>query len=234
MLHEGNRVRNESRAVEHDLRTRLADANFHERVRSTTPPGIRLRTPEEMGHTLRVILGEHEEGKDLHVFGYGSLMWNPGLEHSHSAPAKVFGWHRRFCIRSLIGRGAPATPGLMLALDRGGSCSGMVFRIEALKVPDELELLWRREMTWGSYNARWVTAWRGTESVRALTFVVDRGQERYLKPLPPKETARLIDTGCGHLGTCRAYFDATMAKLRELGIKDGGMEELDALLAGSR
>jgi glutathione-specific gamma-glutamylcyclotransferase len=233
MLHERNLVTNETRAVEHDLRTRLADANFHERARSTAPPGIRLRTPEEMDHTLRAILEEHEAGKDLHVFGYGSLMWNPGLEHTHLARAKVFGWHRRFCIRSLIGRGAPDTPGLMLALDRGGSCSGMVFRIEALKVWGELEILWRREMTWGSYHARWVTARLGTESVRAVTFVVDRRQERYLKPLPPQETARLIETGCGQLGTCRAYFDATMTKLRELGIKDGGMEQLDALLAGS-
>jgi cation transport protein ChaC len=122
----------------------------------------------------------------------------------------------------------------MLALDRGGSCAGMLFRIPAAKVEHELRLLWRREMTWGSYEARWVRAWAGSDGLPAVTFVVDRRQERYLGRLPPTDTARLIATGCGQLGTCRAYFDATVRKLRELGIRDATMEELDALLAQSQ
>lgn len=225
---------NETQALAPDLRSRLADAGFDSRVRADPPAGIRLRTPEQMESTLQAILRRHEAGQDLHVFGYGSLMWNPGIEHVEAAQARVFGWHRRFCIRSLVGRGAPETPGLMLALDRGGSCAGMVFRIPAAKVDSELRLLWRREMTWGSYEARWVRAWAGSGARAAVTFVVDRRQERYLKGLPPVDTARLIASGCGQLGTCRAYFEATVRKLRELGIRDATMEELDALLAQSR
>jgi cation transport protein ChaC len=224
---------NATGAAAPDLRSRLAGADFHERVRATAPAGIRLRTPEEMERTLQAILRDHDSSQDLHVFGYGSLMWNPGLEHAGAARARVFGWHRRFCIRSVVGRGAPETPGLMLALDRGGSCTGVVFRIPAAKVRAELALLWRREMTWGSYQARWVNASAGSAQVRAVTFVVDRGQERYLQYLPPQDTARLIATGCGQLGTCRAYFDATVGKLRELGIRDRTMEALDALLAAA-
>ncbi|HEX2543701.1 MAG TPA: gamma-glutamylcyclotransferase [Ramlibacter sp.] len=213
-----------------DLRRRLQAPDFDAQVRRHPPPGVTLRTREELEHSFEEILAGLLPGEDLHVFGYGSLMWNPGLEHIGSARAALFGWHRRFCIHSLVGRGAPEAPGLMLALDRGGSCSGMVFRIQASKVRAELAILWRREMTWGSYQARWVSARIGSTPVRAVTFVVDRSQPRYLQQLGLPETARLIATGCGQLGTCRAYFDATLGQLRALGIADGYMERLDAAL----
>jgi glutathione-specific gamma-glutamylcyclotransferase len=213
-----------------ELRERLADKNFLARMRGTAPAGVKVRTQAELDGILQETLWQHEPDSDIHVFGYGSLMWNPGVEHVASFRARIHGLHRCFCLRSLIGRGTPETPGLMLALDRGGSCNGMLLRIEARKVRDELALLWRREMSWGSYQARWVTAWADSAPIRAVTFVVDRGHERYVKGLPLQEAARLIDTGCGGLGTCRSYFDATVHKLRELGIQDKKMEQLQALL----
>lgn len=217
-------------AAAQDLRNRLADTNFLALARDWAPAGVQVRTQLEMESTLQEILLQREPGADIHVFGYGSLMWNPGVEHAASFKAKVHGWHRRFCLRCVIGRGTPETPGLMLAMDRGGSCTGMLFQIPANKVLEEMTLLWRREMSWGSYQARWVTAWAGAVPIRAVTFVVDRRHERYVEGLHPEQAARLIDTGYGRLGTCRAYFDATMLRLRELGIRDRGMEQLDARL----
>jgi cation transport protein ChaC len=215
-----------------DLRRRLADKDFLA-LAHMAPPGVALRTQQEMEGTLYDILAQRDADEDLHVFGYGSLMWNPGVVHSALFRAKVHGWHRRFCLRCVIGRGAPDTPGLMLALDRGGSCNGMLIRIPAGAVVDEMSLLWRREMSWGSYQARWVTAWVDGAPVRAVTFVVDRQHPRYLGDLPLHDAARLIDTGHGRLGTCRAYFDATMQRLRELGIEDRGMALLALYLANS-
>src|ERR1700733_10586324 len=210
----------ELQAAELGLRERLSDHEFLANARASAPVGVRMRTQEEYDETLARTLRRHPDGEPMHVFGYGSLMWNPALEHEGVFKARIYGWHRRFCIRNMIGRGAPECPGLILALDKGGSCNGMLLRIPGPKVHDELAVLWRREMTWGTYDARWVTAWVDSVAVPALTFVVDRRHERYAADLTPQEAALLINSGRGALGTCRAYFDATLHKLRELGIRD--------------
>jgi cation transport protein ChaC len=114
----------------------------------------------------------------------------------------------------------------MLALDRGGACRGMVFRIAAADVRHELGLLWRREMLTGAYEARWITAQVSERPVRALTFVANRRHARYAGSLSGEETARFIATGKGRLGTCSAYFEATIAALEGLQIKDAGIERL--------
>jgi cation transport protein ChaC len=218
------------RAAALALRQRLADKDFLALVRDAASAGVGIRTQDDLEATLHEILARHAPGRDLHVFAYGSLMWNPALAHSASFKARLHGWHRCYCIRSLFGRGTPEHPGLMLALERGGSCNGMLLRIAAEQVNEQIALLWRREMPWGAYEARWVTAWSGEVQVRAVTFVVDRRHERYVKGLPATDTARLIDSGQGGLGSSRAYFDATIRKMKELGIEDRRMNQLDALL----
>jgi cation transport protein ChaC len=221
-----NIVTIESDAGKLDLRELLRGENFLAAAREL-PMGGTMRTQQELEDTLEHILRQHDAGSAIHVFGYGSLMWNPAFDHDGQFKARVYGWHRWFCLRNLVGRGTPEHPGLMLALDKGGSCNGMVLRIPGSRVRDELTLLWRREMSWGSYHARWVTCWVGTTPVRAVTFVVNRRHERYVKGMPMGEAARLILTGNGSLGTCRSYFDSTLQKLRQLGIRDHKMEQLN-------
>jgi len=206
----------------------LLDDAFIAQVYAQLPADARLRTPEELEASIEAILSRHESDSHVHVFGYGSLMWNPALDHADSCPAKVHGWHRSFCLRSVIGRGSHERPGLMLGLDRGGACLGMVLRIEAHKARGELRVLWRREMLTQVYEPRWVTAVVEGTPVRAITFTVDRSHPRYAKGLPIQEMARMINTGAGGLGSCREYFDATVQKLAALGIRDAGMERLRA------
>lgn len=213
-------------ATARELRARLRDERFLATVRRSVPDGVTLRSAAALEESLERTLLQHAPGADIHVFAYGSLMWNPALEHVGQARAKVHGWHRSFCLRNVFGRGRPGRPGLMLALDRGGSCNGVVLRIAGHCAREELAILWRREMTWGTYDARRVTAWVDGAPVPAVTFVANRGHVRYVKGLPASEAARLINSGEGNLGTCRAYFDATLAKLRELGIEDHRMEQL--------
>ncbi|MDB5859951.1 MAG: ChaC family protein [Ramlibacter sp.] len=230
---EGRIVTMKSDEAAPDVRRQLSDENFSAVVRQNLAAGLAMRTPQDMQDSLEEILRQHAPDADLHVFGYGSLMWNPALEHDAQFRARVHGWHRRFCLRNLVGRGTPEFPGLMLALDRGGSCNGLLLRIPAAKVRQELHLLWRREMSWGSYDARWVAAWVDGAPVRALTFVVHRGHARYVKGLSLQESAGFINGGRGSLGSCRAYFDATLQKMRELGIRDAGMERLQAAVGNT-
>jgi cation transport protein ChaC len=211
----------------HDsMRERLAKGTLLGSLRAEPPPGVRVRTDAELDQSLEDALGHHDPAEDLHVFGYGSLMWNPALDVVHASVARVQGWHRRFCLRMVLGRGTANEPGAMLALDRGGECRGVLFRIDAAKVRMETRLLWRREMLAGSYDARWVTACAGGTPVQALTFIANRRHERYIGGQPIEIVANLIRTGKGPLGTSRAYFQSTLEALERLGIRDQGMERL--------
>ncbi|MGM9488297.1 gamma-glutamylcyclotransferase [Ideonella sp. YS5] len=207
-------------------RRRLAEGSLLEAWRANPPPGVRLRSDGELESTRAEALRHHAPGDDLHVFGYGSLMWNPAMDAADVRRGCLHGWHRRFCLRLLIGRGCAEAPGVMLALDRGGACQGVLFRIAADKVEVESRLLWRREMLAGSYNARWVRVRAGGASLAALTFVANRGIDRYIGQQPMPTVVDLIRTGRGQLGSSREYFDATLLALERLGVRDRGIDRL--------
>lgn len=213
-------------------RQTLMDGTLRARQReyAKAHPDMRWRTEQEMAALFDQILAEHAAGEDLWVFGYGSLIWNPAFDYEEKSSALLRGWHRRFCLRMFIGRGTPETPGVMLALDKGGACRGVAFRIAAKKIREELWLLWQREMYGGAYNARWVWLEAGGHRVRAVTFVINRNHPRYIKELSVEQTAALIASGCGDLGTCREYFENTVAHLREMGVKDAALMRIAASL----
>lgn len=213
-------------------RQSLADGTLRARWRALAlrNPEMALRSEAEMAVLLDQTLAAHDPAADLHVFGYGSLIWNPAIEFIDSAPALVRGLHRRFCLKLTMGRGTPERPGLMLALDYGGACKGVVFRIAAAKIREELELLWSREMFGGSYNARWVTATTARGAVRAITFVINRRHPRYVPELSVAQTAQMIATGAGDLGSCMEYLENTVQHLKELGLRDTGLEKIVAAL----
>ena len=207
-------------------REHLSQGTLLHALRANPPAGLILRSDAELERTLKEVLSSHEAGQDLHVFGYGSLMWNPALEVAETRVARVHGWHRGFCLRMIFARGTPEEPGAMLGLDRGGACRGLLHRIDAANVEPELRLLWRREMLAGAYDARWVRATVGARPIRALTFVVNRAHERYIGGYPIDQVAYLIRTGRGPLGTARGYFDETVLTLQRLGLLDAGIERL--------
>src|SRR6478609_4437740 len=102
------------------------------------------------------------------VFGYGSLMWNPGFDFAERSQALVYGYRRSLCVRSWVHRGTQQNPGLVLGLDRGGSCRGMAFRIGADQWDDVIEYLRARELVTNVYLERNVTLQlEGGRSVKA-------------------------------------------------------------------
>ncbi len=181
---------------------------------------------EERAASLRATLERVPAGRDVWVFGYGSLMWNPAFHHVEIRPARAGGWHRSFCLRNTFGRGSPENPGLTLALERGGSCAGLALRIAAEQVESELGILWNREMITGAYTPRWLRLRTDAGEIEAVTFTANRASRRYAGRLPLDETARLMARAHGPLGSCRDYLERTVAELDRLGVRDGSMHAL--------
>ena len=166
------------------------------------------------------------------VFAYGSLIWSPEFDHDLAQPARLHGYHRAFCIGSVHYRGTPEAPGVVLGLDRGGSCAGVAFHLRGEGRRESLGRLHAREMLGGVYRpvVAAVTL-RDGRRVRALTFVADRASPDYLR-LDDDETLRRLRNCTGSRGANRDYALETWRALGDHGIRDGGLARLcRALLA---
>jgi glutathione-specific gamma-glutamylcyclotransferase len=160
-------------------------------------------------------------GDDLWVFAYGSLMWNPCFPHAEQRPALLRGYHRSLCILSILNRGSIERPGLALGLDRGGSCRGIAFRIEAPCVPSARAELWAREMSHDVYAAKMLSVrLEGGARVPALVFVARPEHAQYVGDLPPERAAALVAQGTGCYGTALDYLRNVVRHLDEFGIVD--------------
>lgn len=211
----------------------LTEARIAELMREFDQTGVMQILPEaEREASRHAILSEHDKSRDLWVFGYGSLMWNPAFHHAEASAARIYGYHRRFCMWMPLGRGTPERPGMMLALQRGGSCHGLALRIPAAQVEDETRIVWRREMIAGSYRPTWVQAQCGNRTVRAITFVANTEYSRYDGTVPLVDTVHAIATAQGRLGRCRDYLHNLVMHLDDLGISDGQMHRLYKLVEG--
>lgn len=171
---------------------------------------------------------EHERNSDVWLFAYGSLIWNPVLEYSERHVVTAHGWHRSFCLWSRINRGTPERPGLVLGLDHGGACTGMVYRIAGALAERELRLLWQREMLLGAYTPRWVRV-RGAQSrdIHALTFVANRDMPGYAGRLPLDRITEIVCGAHGRLGSGADYVRMTAHGLLAHGIRDRQLLALD-------
>ena len=215
----------------HITRESLRDGSLLAMARARIPAHIPVRTDEDIAALLDSMLTGHPPHHDVWLFGYGSLMWNPAMRYAEHIGGRVLGWHRRYCSWITMGRGTPENPGLMLALDRGGSSAGALFRVPADEARAELLLPFRRELFTHAYEPRWVRVQTGRGPVRALTFVANRAGSRYAGPLDEPTIARHLASAGGQLGTCTEYLTQTLAALDALGLSDRRLTRL-ARLAG--
>ena len=199
------------------------------------PGALALLTDEELRPGLEAIVagraGHDFWGDDLWVFAYGSLMWRPEFPVAERRVGLVRGHHRRFCLLQRRFRGTPERPGFVLALDRGGLCRGVAFRIAGAEIREALMPVWRREMRGQGYVARWLPVATEGGTVPALTFLVNRASDRYAGRLPEAEIAEKIAAACGHAGPSAEYLLRTVEACERLGIRDRHLWSLQALVA---
>lgn len=188
----------------------------------------------QLSESLTTTLAAKPRGAGWWVFAYGSLLWNPLFPFAEARPALLRGLHRRFCLYSMASRGTPDAPGLVLGLEPGGACTGVVYRLPAPVALDELHLLWRREMVVGSYRPKWVGVQAGDRRLVALTFTVRHDHPQYTGRLSPDEVARIIAKAAGAFGSSLDYLERTRVALVTHGIVDAYLEAIAGKVAALR
>ena len=177
-----------------------------------------------------------QNGADLWVFAYGSLMWRPGFEFLERRSARLVGAHRALCVYSFVHRGTPEKPGLVLGLDRGGTCRGIAYRVAAGKRETTLAYLRAREQVTMVYREVLRAVWLDDDpqqSVHALCYVVDRGHAQYAGRLSLDDQLHYARQGHGSSGACRDYVLAAVKELEEQGYRDPTLHRLAEQLKGS-
>lgn len=169
---------------------------------------------------------------DLWVFGYGSLVWRPGFDFAERQLATLRGYHRALCIYSHVHRGTPDRPGLVLGLDRGGSCRGLAFRVEADAGAATLAYLRARELVTSVYREQQVPVMLiDGRRVRAITYVADRKHVQYAGRLSREHLLSLVRQGVGISGANADYVRMTHRHLVQLGLREADLAWLEANLA---
>lgn len=166
--------------------------------------------------------------EDFWVFGYGSLMWNPGFIYRRKLIAQHYGRHRAFAMRSLRHRGSLECPGLVLALVPGGSCRGFGFQVPGPAAADVCAYLLEREMSLYAYRPAFVPVHLHHGRVQALTFLPVAGAKSYLPGLSLAQQARAIAFAVGGKGSNLAYLRQTVVQMQALGLPTACFEALEA------
>ncbi|MEM7214696.1 MAG: gamma-glutamylcyclotransferase [Pseudomonadota bacterium] len=168
---------------------------------------------------------------DFWVFGYGSLIWNPGFDHIERKRARLHGLHRSLCIYSWVHRGTQENPGLVLGLDKGGSCQGMAMRARGDDREAIVDYLRARELVTSVY----LECWRkitldGGETVPALLYRVDRTSPQYASKLNLDHQTEIVRHASGGSGHNVDYVKSTVAAMQSEGIRDYSLEYIDRRL----
>lgn len=161
----------------------------------------------------------------LWVFGYGSLLWNPGFEPAETARAVLRGYHRSFCMLSIHHRGSEDEPGLVLALDEDadGQCTGVAFRVKAAEEDSVLAALRERELISSAYYEQTLDLTLDDgRVVSAVSYVIKRDHVQYCQ-FDLEKQAQMIATSVGGRGPNTEYLYNTAAHLDEMQIKDADM-----------
>jgi cation transport protein ChaC len=207
------------------------------------PIALNLTTPHDTeninnalaGMAAKILPDTDLTDGDLWVFGYGSLIWNPGFAFVEQVPARLIGEHRALCIYSWVHRGTPERPGLVLGLDRGGACQGIAFLVAPEHRTATIAYLRAREQVTSVYREVRRSVWLKNHAqarVSAIAYVSDRGHDQYAGRLPLEQQLHLVRQGHGSSGANTDYVLATVQALEARGIHDATLHQLAGRLRG--
>lgn len=200
----------------------------------TYPPGLSFASAAEHDATMRAVLATRPKEGDVWIFAYGSLIWNPGFDFVEQRTGILHGWHRAFCLGwDRWFRGSEEHPGLMLSLDRGGQCKGVVYRLPPDAVEANLVRLSERELRLrpSAHAPRWVNIATEVGRVRAIVFAIDRKSGLYVPGLAIEQVADALASAVGHRGSMAEYLYNTVRHLEELGLRDRHLWRLQEMVA---
>lgn len=189
-------------------------------------------TEEDRAALAHRLLAEND-GAPFWIFAYGSLIWKPAFEYDEAQACIAHGWHRSFCLNLLGWRASPDQPGLMLALERGGSCTGMAYRMPGDAAHYRMMRLLEREVSRHKHIPwiRWLTVRANGRKFRALTFYCAPPCDDGVLQLPLDQQALRLARAVGPVGSCAEYLLNTVTHLEALGIRDRYLWRLQALVA---
>ncbi|AWC23470.1 putative protein involved in cation transport [Aminobacter sp. MSH1] len=178
-------------------------------------------------------LADNADEGPLWLFAYGSLIWKPEVDHTEEKVAVARGWHRSFCINMTRWRATKAEPGLMMGMDRGGQCKGVALRLMDGDRREQLDKLFRREMTLkpSTYKPRWLSLATSDGPLTALAFVINREGHAYAGALGEDEVVKRLATTCGHWGSAADYLYNVVKNLEDRAIHDRHLWRLQHLVA---
>jgi glutathione-specific gamma-glutamylcyclotransferase len=202
-------------------------------VDNSLPPPFTAPSDADYDDTVRAILAAAPSVDEVWIFAFGSLMWNPACDFVEQRVGFVPGWHRSFCLGwDRWFRGSDMRPGLMLSLDRGGQCKGAVYRLPPNAIEANLGRLLRREIRArpSAHSPRWVNVRTENGPLHAITFVVNRNSERYVRGLSLEQIADALAVACGPWGSMADYLHSTVSHLESMGIHDRQLWRLQELV----
>ena len=198
------------------------------------PDGFTPSSDADFAQYVADILAGSDGSGQVWIFAYVSLIWKPATDFVEIRTGLLRGWHRAFCLGwNTRHRGSDGAPGLMLALDAGGSCKGVLYRLPPDGVEDSLLRLVKREMGMkpSAFPPRWVQVGTERGPVRALTFCIDRRSGRYVAGLSEEQVATVLARAVGHRGSMVEYLFNTVRHLEAMGIHDSHLWRLQQMVA---
>jgi cation transport protein ChaC len=210
-------------------------AQVHRAIADNGPGlGAELHSDADFDDWVERMMKSHPAPESpTRLFAYGSLIWKPEIEHVGEEIGVARGWHRSFCFRMPRFRGTPEQPGLMMALDRGGQCQGILYELPNDDLEGQFGKLFRREFTYKPPNSmpRWIKVETAFGPAAALAFVMNRASPFYAGGLSLEAVAEVLARACGHVGSGAEYLLNTVTHLEERGIRDRNLWRLQALVA---
>lgn len=196
-------------------------------------PALVYHTDEDYRALAAELMATRPAGPDTWLFAYGSLIWKPEVPHIAMRRGTAHGWHRSFCFRIIRFRATKERPGLMMSLDTGGVCEGVLFKLAPERLDAQLFALLKREISSKPSNnlARWIEVETGEGPVGALAFVMNRQSPNYVGDLPAEDVATRLVSACGHWGSCVEYLCNTVSHIEAIGIHDPYLWRLQELVA---
>jgi cation transport protein ChaC len=207
---------------------------FHETInRPQTAPTVARLSDEDVDAIVLELLTGHPADMPIHVFAYGSLLWNPAFVSDAEQQAVALGWHRAFRMRQTSWRGSPDNPGLMMVLDRGGSCRGILMSVGADKREAAVRALIRREMSTRTTanQPRWIAVNVAGRREKAIAFCINRASNVYSGRQTESDVAATLARAFGPAGSCAEYLYKTITALEEREIGDKSLMRLQSQVA---